>query len=520
MSASFLHGVEVIETTVGPLPVSVVKSAVIGLIGSAPRWAAGASPAAGQTPTLVSSQSDAATFGPLIKGYTIPYALNAIQEQGAGQAIVINVFNPATHNTAVAATAFSFPASGKPQVINLGHMGILGPNGPTGVGTGPAVTNAAGSTTYVEGTDYNVDYVNGLITALPGGAITAGEAIKVVFSYCDPSKVADADICGAVTGTPAVYSGIQALLTTFNSMGFVAKILIAPRYSQDQTVAAALDAAAQSLRAIALVDSPPSTAVATAIANRGLSGNAFDTSSKRTVLCFPQQKFTDNGIDPTKVTLDVNGNPVTTPIGATAVAPYSEWVAGAIAAMDLADGYWYSPSNQQIDGILGGDVAIQQGRLDDPTTDPNQLNAAGILTIFNAFGTGLRTWGNRSAAYPTSTAPDNFICIRRTLDVIEESIELATLQFLDLPINNALITQILATVNAFIRTLIQRGALEPGSAATYNPADNPPSQLAAGQLVFELNIMPPPPAERITYNTFVDINLLSALGNTTAAQAT
>ena len=40
MPASFLHGVEVIESTIGPLPITIVKSAVIGLVGSAPMWAA------------------------------------------------------------------------------------------------------------------------------------------------------------------------------------------------------------------------------------------------------------------------------------------------------------------------------------------------------------------------------------------------------------------------------------------------------------------------------------------------
>ena len=34
---SFLHGVEVIEIDTGPRPIQTVRSAVIGLIGTAPR---------------------------------------------------------------------------------------------------------------------------------------------------------------------------------------------------------------------------------------------------------------------------------------------------------------------------------------------------------------------------------------------------------------------------------------------------------------------------------------------------
>jgi len=135
--------------------------------------------------------------------------------------------------------------------------------------------------------------------------------------------------------------------------------------------------------------------------------------------------------------------------------------------------------------------------------------------VFNAFGTGFRVWGNRSSAYPNNTEPDNFINVRRTMDVIEESVELAMLQFIDQPISNALITAILASVNAFLRTLIQRGALVAGS-ASYDPAANPPSQISAGQLVFNIDVMPPPPAERLTFQTFIDVSLLQQLGQTNA----
>jgi phage tail sheath protein FI len=148
------------------------------------------------------------------------------------------------------------------------------------------------------------------------------------------------------------------------------------------------------------------------------------------------------------------------------VGPYSQWVAGTIAAKDLQQGYWWSPSNTQMTGPLGPDVTLYASVL-DAASDVNNLNAQGILTVFNAFGTGLRVWGNRSAAYPTTTTPNNFISVRRTMDVIEESVELAMLQFIDQPISNALISAILASVNAFIRSLIRRagrrlGQLQPG----------------------------------------------------------
>src|SRR5271166_5002961 len=263
MPASFLHGVEIVEVPNGPVPVTVVKSAVIGLVGAAPSWAV-KSPSvapAPSTPTLVSSALDAANFGPLVRGYSIPYALAAIQAQGAGQAIVVNVFDPSRHFTAIAATAFSFNTQG---AISLGHMGV----------SSVVVTSNPAGTTYVAGTDYTLDAVNGAISIIPagsGGHITAGASVLIAFRYADPSKVVDADVIGAITG--GVYTGAQVLQTTYGTLGFFPKILIAPGYSQDVSVATAIDAIASKIRAIALVDSPPATSATAAIANRGVVGS-------------------------------------------------------------------------------------------------------------------------------------------------------------------------------------------------------------------------------------------------------
>ena len=192
---------------------------------------------------------------------------------------------------------------------------------------------------------------------------------------------------------------------------------------------------AAKLRAIALIDSPPSTDPGHGDREPGSGRHAFDTSSSRAVLCYPQETFYDTGLVPTGVTL--NGT-AAVPVVANqnAVGPYSQWVAGAIAYQDLENGYWWSPSNTAVNGILGPDVTLYASLL-DAASDVNNLNASGIVTVFNAFGTGLRVWGNRTAGFPTITTPDNFISIRRTMDVIEESIELAMLQFMDQPITNA-----------------------------------------------------------------------------------
>jgi Bacteriophage tail sheath protein len=474
-----------------------------------------------QTPILVSGSNpnslapgQAGTFGPMIQGFTIPYALNQVFAQGAGQAIVVNVFDQTLHYTAISTATYSFPASGA-QTINVGHMGL----------SGITITNTGASVTYVEGADFMVDRVNGIVSAIGAGLLTSGQSVKITCNYADPSKIADSTLVGSMTSN--VYTGMQCWKLAYSQMGFFPKLLIAPADgsgvaiaqtagSQDAMVAAGMATIAAAIRAMYFIDCPAATAPATMLSNRGASGNSWNTSDKRAILCGPRELFIDVGIVPTGISINpITGAAVQNLANATHSGPYSSWMAGATAAKDLAQGYWWSPSNTQIVGPLGPDVSIYSSFIDS-ASDTNTLNSQGIVTAFQAFGAGLRVWGNRSAGFPSYTTPDVFIAVRRTMDVIEQSVQLAMMQFLDQPISNGLITSILASCNSFLRTLIGRGALIAGT-ASYNPAENPASQIAAGQLVFDLEVMPPLPAERLTFNVFIDTTLLGQL--TGAAQA-
>ncbi len=473
-----------------------------------------------QTPVLVAgsnpnsqSPGQAGVFGPLIQGFTIPYALSEVFAQGAGQAIVVNVFDQTKHYSA-------FPGSGN-QVLNVGQMGL----------SQIKLTNTGATVTYVEGADFTVDRVNGIVTAMGGGLLSAGQSVKITCNYADPSKLADADLIGTVTS--GVYTGMQCWKLSYGLMGFFPKLLIAPAFgsgggipgtaqtagSQDATTASGMASVAGAMRAMYFVDCPPGTQVGTLLSNRGAAGNSWNTSDKRAILCGPQELFMDTGIVPNGISINTSGIAVQNLANLVHAGPYSPWVAGTTSAKDLAQGYWWSPSNTQIIGPLGPDVSIYSSFL-DAASDTNNLNAAGIVSAFQAFGTGLRVWGNRSAGFPSYSTSDVFIPIRRTMDVIEQSVMLAMMQFLDQPISNALIASILASVNSFLRTLIGRGALVAGS-ASYNPAENPSSQVANGQLVFDIDCMPPPPAERLTFNVFIDTTLLSQLsGNTNGLSPT
>jgi phage tail sheath protein FI len=477
MSQPFLHGVETIELIEGTRTVQEVRSAVIGLVGIAPNEY-------GQnTPKLITNDTLAANYGPSLPGFDIPSALEHIFAQGAGTVIVVNVFDDVTHTTAVVEE--SHAVSGGKIKLSFTPIGAV------------TLKKADGTASdYVAGTDYTLD-VYGNLKVIPG-KIPEATTIKFDYKKLNAAAVTTGHIVGTVDGS-GNRTGIKALDNCYVLFGFRPKILITPGRSSTKAIATELEAAAERLKAVPVIDGVYGADVATTIANRGDATKAFGTSNKRMILAFPYLKAYDASKD--------DGNPET---DTNTDYPYSPFLAGAMAARDNQFGYWWSPSNMQLKGVTGVERPIS-ANLSDSNTDTNLLNAAGIVTVFNSFATGFRSWGNRNAAYPTSTAADQFINLLRTFDVVHESLEQSAIQFSDRPGTPALVADIRESGNAFVRRLIGRGALTEGSKVVFDSQDNTVEGMAAGNYVFRIIKMGPTPAERITYKSIIDISLLKSV---------
>lgn len=331
------------------------------------------------------------------------------------------------------------------------------------------------------------------------GILDHGGGLTVVVNVYDPVKhtgsvanVTAADIIGGYDAVADKYSGLAMAQTLYTLFGFRPKLIIAPGFSASVSVSTEMIAVAEKQKAIAIIDAPRGVTFQQAINGRGPSGTInFNTSSYRAYLCFPGVQVYDKVNDTNRI------------------EGLSSRVAGLICKTDLDEGYWCSPSNHEIMGIVGMETPVTAA-INDANTQANLLNEVGITTLFNSFGTGIRLWGNRTAAWPANSDPKNFLNVRRTADIIHESIELATLQFIDKPINQAIIDSVRDTVNGFMRTLISRGAIIDGS-CTFDKAKNPVTELAAGHITFSYEFMPPTPMERVTYESFINIDLLKGL---------
>ena len=470
----FLHGTETITTVKGARQIQEVKSGIIFLVGTAPihRVTSGA-PAVNALIRCVTDTDDA-RFGTVeYAGYSIPKALQDIRGEKGASVFVCNVFDPAVHKTVVAEATLTITN----KKIQLPHGDI----------TAITVKTVADAAT-VENTDWTLDRVTGLLTVK--GALDAAASAKVAYTYADPSQVDAADIIGSVS-VGGVRTGIQTAKNGMSLFGAHPKLLIAPGFSSDASVEQALSLIAGGpARGFALADVAIGTTVEDALAGRLPGGElTLLSASKRVIYCYPHVK-------------------VPVPGGGTELRPYSQILAGSIARTDNEIGYWRSPSNRKLERVVGTELPLTSA-INDETCDTNRLNEAGFVTVFSAGTSGIRTWGNRSAAFPSENDILTFIAPQRVTDIVGESIELATLTHLDGPINDVLIKAVLADVNEFIRVLVARGALITGSDVQCLPEKNPTSQLAAGKIVFTRNDCPPPPAERITFEQTVDTTLLA-----------
>lgn len=175
-----------------------------------------------------------------------------------------------------------------------------------------------------------------------------------------------ANVLGGVNAQTGAYSGVHALLAAKSIVGVKPRILVAPGFthvhpadpaSPDTVLAnpvvAELLGIADKLRAIIIKDGP----------------NSNDDAAKTTTALTGSKRV--YVVDPA----------VLVQHGEAIISRYASGaVAGAIARSDNERGWWASPSNQELYGIVGTARAVDFG-LSDATSRANLLNQANVATI-------------------------------------------------------------------------------------------------------------------------------------------
>jgi hypothetical protein len=505
MADQFLHGVEVVTIDAGPRPVATVNSAIIGLIGTAPNSQAevkasltsgtvGANNGTTYTSKLTGAQgnkSSIALVDPKANSQALSVAVNGLD---------ITVKLATSAGGAITTTATQLMAA---IAANTAANALVG-TASTGASSGAGVV-AALSKTYLSGGIDDAFPLNTPVlvagsrvaAAKLGTAGTLPDAMDSIFDQAGAVVVVvrvaagvddaatTANIVGGVNATTGKYEGMQAFLGAESVCGYAPRILIAPGFTHQRTsgantVVSNMQAIADRLRAVIIADGP-STTDADAYTYAG------DFGSKRVYL-----------VDPFVNKTDSNGLPYR--------APSSACVAGLIAKNDNENGFWWSPSNQNINGITGTDRAIDF-TLGDPNCRANLLNGANIATIIRQ--NGFRLWGNRTLSSDPKWA---FLSVVRTADIINDSLLRAHLWAVDRGITKTYIQDVVDSVNAYLRHLVSIGAILGGNCWA-DPDLNTPDQIAQGKVYFDFDFTPPFPAEHITFRSHLVNDYIDTIFN-------
>jgi phage tail sheath protein FI len=504
MPDQFLHGIEVVQIDDGIRPIQTVKSSIIGFVGTAPSAQADtkASATLGISPAAL--LITAKTVGVL--GNTISLHLRdpgtasaALGVVVTGNAIVVNLATSAssvptstltqiiaaivasapanalvTAAVAAGSTGSSVAVAGAAPVALTGGADEPFPLNTPVLVTGPRAAAALGASGTLKQA-YDAIYAQGVSTAVVVRVTEGGTPAATLTN---------------VLGDATAQTGVYALMTARNVTGQVPRILAAPGFtstpaaSPASPVTLALITVANRLRGVVIADGP-NTTEADAITDRLKFG------SDRLYIVDPAVKVFDAATQGF-----VN-------------RPASAYVAGILSNMDATRGFWWSPSNQIVQGISGTARAVSFA-IGSAETEANRLNEQQVATIIRQ--EGFRLWGNRSTERdPLWT----FLPVRRTADMVYESIEQALLWAMDRPFSAQLLLDIKDTVQSYLNTLKRRGAIL-GGKVWIDPEMNSATELMAGKLYLDFDIEPPAPLEHLTFRAHREGDYYTELVNAVA----
>ena len=290
------------------------------------------------------------------------------------------------------------------------------------------------------------------------------------------------NMIGGVDAETGDYKGVYGFLSAGSYLQVIPRILIAPYYTHQRgkdsesseesihsdlgnPVLAALLPIAERLRAIVIAEGGPGTS----------DKEAIDAS-----LDFADSRLFR--VDPWVIN------------DKQEIVPPSPYVAGLIAKSDVERGFWWSPSNQEIKGIIGISRPIDFA-LGDTECRANYLNANNIATIIRH--NGLRLWGNRTCSSDLKWA---YLSVRRTADMINEAILKSHLWAVDRNITRTYLEEVTESVNSYLAHLKAKGAIL-GGRCYADPDLNSPEQIAQGVVYFNFDFTAPYPAERIVFKS-------------------
>lgn len=405
-------------------------------------------------------------------------------ETGVGPIYVVNVLDPSVHKKGSETEKALTFVNGKAELPTT-----------TAVLDTVKVKDSTGSTTYVEGTDYTLDYNTNnntiVFSLVDDGSLDDGEA-KVTYTEMDAAAVDADDIVGMVT-SDGQYSGIEALTLLYQEQFVVPNLLAAPGWSHEKKVYDALVDHSTAINghwdAYVVADLPlvdDGSQMVDTIAKALAWKEKSNYSSERSTVCWPMAE-------------DADGRRF----------HLSTLFAAASQRIDQEhDGVPFeSPSNKAVPVIkqFFGDNSKNRG-FDQQTA--NQLNEKGITSVIGWAGEWV-LWGPHTAAYdadnPSVDPRAYFATNMRMLFHITNSFQQEWSPLIDSPMTRALRDRIINREQEKLDSLVTQGALIGQPRIQFLESENPTSNLMEGDFVWNAQATPTPPLKSATvYVSYTD----------------
>ena len=506
MSELFLHGAEIVEVNDGTRAISTVRSSVIGIVGTAPDSA----PEVKATlSTGAVASNNALTFTSLLYGalgndITVhlkdPKANSAaLAVSVSGKAITVSLATGGTGT--VTSTAAQVKTAVDANTAAAALVSVANTGASTGAGIVAAAFRAAplgggldepfplNKPVLVAGDQRKAARLGEAGTLYQGmkGIFAQSGAVVVVVRVEEGVDDAAtlANVAGGVDVGSGAYTGAYAFLGSETANGFCPRVLCAPGWTHQYStmtsanaVVAALGSIANRLRAVVIADGP----------------NTNDDDAIKARENYGSKRIYFHDVHYSVLASD----------GSVVNVPGSSFIAGLIAKVDNDEGFWVSPSNHEIAGILGTARPIDF-TLGDTSSRANLLNAQEVATTIRK--DGFRLWGNRTCSMDQKFA---FLNVVRTADMINDSILRAHMWAVDRNITRTYFEDVSNGVNAYLARLKSQGAIA-GGRCWADPDLNTADNIAAGRAYFDFDFSAHPPAERVTFRSMLTNSYLEEI---------
>lgn len=349
-----------------------------------------------------------------------------------------------------------------------------------------------GETELTAGSDYIAAHDEDgtvLLTLLTEEARQA-EALSVASRSLNPAGVTRADIVGGVDALTGQETGLELVRHIYPKLGMVPGLLLAPGWSKDPVVAAALQAKCEDINGVfdccCLLDLPTAGEDGAAVYTQAKTAKEkLGASSSHAAVLWPMVAVGDK------------------------IYHYSALFGALTAYTDASnsDVPYESPSNKDLKitaTVLedGTEVILDTQQVNDA------LNANGIISAVN--DGGFKAWGNSTAAYPATTDPkDRWLAVRRFFDWDGNNFIRTYRQKVDKPGSKRLIRTIVDSQNIVGNGYVARDYCA-GYRLEFLEDENPATELLNGHLTVHTYLAPYIPAEYIENIREYDVDALEA----------